>query len=251
MTQTVLITGATSGFGKAMAKRFVKEGWNVVGTGRRQERLDELKNELGDAFYSICFDIRDKQAVMDAVDALPESHKDVDVLVNNAGLSLGLETADKCSLDDWETMVDTNIKGVLYITAKLLPEFVKKQSGHVVNIGSVSGTYAYPGGNVYGGTKAFLNLFSLNLRADLVDKYVRVTSIEPGWCETEFGVVRFSGDKEKADNFYKGLNALSADDVAESVFWSVSLPKHVNINRLELMPTQQAFSMFAGHREEV
>lgn len=247
--KTVFITGVTSGFGYAMAEKFIKEGWQVVGTGRRQQRLDELSTKLGSDFCGLCFDISSREQTENAVKSLPEGFQNISVLVNNAGLALGTESAEKCSIEEWETMVDTNIKGLLYITAALLPSFVEKKEGHIINIGSIAGNYAYPGGNVYGGTKAFVNMFSLHLRADMVDKYVRVTSVEPGLCETEFSVVRFRGSQDKANSVYTGVEAIRPEDVAETVYWSVSMPKHVNVNRVELMATQQAFAPFAIHRE--
>jgi len=251
MSNTVFITGATAGFGKAMAERYAREGWKVVVTGRRQDRLDELKAALAPApVHTICYDVRDKQAAFDAVAALPAEFADVDVLVNNAGLAVGLEPAQACNLDDWETMIDTNIKGLLYMTRALLPKMVERNKGHIVNLGSVAGTYPYPGGNCYGGTKAFVNHFSKNLRADLLGTKVRVTNIEPGLCETEFSVVRFRGNKEAADKVYEGTHPIVPEDIAEIVYWATTLPPHVNINALEVMPVQQAFSNFAISRDK-
>jgi len=250
MSKTVFITGATAGFGKAMAERYAKEGWKIIITGRRQDRLDEVKAELAPAsVYTICYDVRDKQAAFDAVAALPAEFADIDVLVNNAGLALGMEPAQACNLDDWETMVDTNIKGLMYMTRAVLPNMVERKTGHIVNLGSVAGTYPYPGGNCYGGTKAFVNHFSKNLRADLHGTKVRVTNIEPGLCETEFSVIRFKGDETAAGNVYKGMDPIVADDIAEIVYWTTTLPAHVNINALEVMPVAQSFSMFAVDRE--
>jgi 3-hydroxy acid dehydrogenase/malonic semialdehyde reductase len=250
MSKTVFITGATAGFGKAMAERYAKEGWKLVITGRRQDRLDEVKAALAPAsVHTICYDVRDKQAAFDAVAALPAEFADIDVLVNNAGLALGMEPAQACNLDDWETMVDTNIKGLMYMTRAVLPNMVERKTGHIVNLGSVAGSYPYPGGNCYGGTKAFVNHFSKNLRADLHGTKVRVTNIEPGLCETEFSVVRFKGDENAAGNVYKGMDPIVADDIAEIVYWTTTLPAHVNINALEVMPVAQSFSMFAVDRE--
>lgn len=246
----VFITGATSGFGEATARRFAQDGASLVLLGRRRDRLDALQTELGVPVHAIAVDIRHRAAVEDAIRSLPEAFAAVDVLVNNAGLALGLEMADGADMDDWETMVDTNIKGLLYATRTILPGMVSRGRGHVLNIGSVAGSYPYPGGNVYGATKAFVEQFSLNLRADLLGKGIRVTSIEPGMAETEFSLVRFKGDAEKAGKIYSGIEPLTADDIAEAVHWATTLPSHVNINRLELMPTNQAFSPFAFKRDE-
>ncbi|MDR3510746.1 MAG: SDR family NAD(P)-dependent oxidoreductase [Caulobacteraceae bacterium] len=237
----VLVTGATSGFGWAIAHRYVRAGAKVVATGRRAERLAELKAELGENLLPLTLDVRDRAAVGAAIAGLPEPFAAVEVLVNNAGLALGLEPADRASLDDWDQMIDTNVKGLVYITRALLPGMVERGRGHVVNMGSVAASYPYPGGNVYGGSKAFVRQFSLNLRADLVGRGVRVTDIEPGLCGgTEFSTVRFHGDADKAAGVYAGAQPLTAEDIAESVFWVTSLPAHVNVNTLELMPTCQA-----------
>ncbi len=250
MPKTVLITGATAGFGRAMAGRYAAEGWRVVATGRRAERLDELVAELAPApVHALCFDVRDKAAVDAALASLPPEFAAVDVLVNNAGLALGLEPAQAGCLDDWECMVDTNIKGLLYVTRAVLPGMIERGRGHVVNLGSVAGTYPYPGGNTYGGTKAFVNQFSRNLKADLLGTPIRVSNIEPGLCETEFSVVRFKGDKAKADQIYKGTDPVTADDIAEIVWWCTNLPAHVNINAVEVMPVDQACGPFAIHRK--
>ena len=251
MTKTVFITGATAGFGKAMARRYASEGWKLVLTGRRPERLDELKSSLAPAsVHTICFDIRDRESVRDAVASLPPEFAAIDVLVNNAGLALGTEPAQDCDLDEWETMVDTNIKGLLYITKAILPGMIERNTGHIVNLGSVAGNYPYPGSNTYGGTKAFVKQFSLNLLADLLGTKIRVTNIEPGLCESEFSIVRFRGDKDKADNVYKGTEPILPDDIAEIIYWTTTLPSHININALEVMPVDQAFGPFAIHRED-
>ncbi|MBB3065651.1 SDR family oxidoreductase [Limibacillus halophilus] len=247
---TVFITGATSGFGAATARRFIDSGAKVIGTGRRDDRLKETHGRLGDRFLPITLDIRDEKAVAQAVSSLPDAFREVDLLVNNAGLALGLEPAQRADLDDWEQMIDTNCKGLIYCTRALLPGMVERDRGHVINIGSVAGSYPYPGGNVYGATKAFVHQFSLNLRADLIGKNVRVTSIEPGLAETEFSLVRFKGDAEKAQQPYQKIDHMTADDIAEAIFWAATLPRHVNINVLELMPTMQAFGPFAFSRHE-
>lgn len=244
MAKTVFITGATSGFGEATARRFAAEGWQTIITGRRTERLEKLKRELPTACHAATLDVQDRAAVDAAVASLPDSFTPIDVLVNNAGLALGLEGADEVSIEDWETMVDTNIKGLLYCTRALLPQMVAAGHGHVINIGSVAGNWPYPGGNVYGATKAFVRQFTLNLRADLVAKNIRATDIEPGLANTEFSTVRFKGDKSKADDFYTGADPLKPEDIADAIFWAASRPANVNINRIEMMAGCQAFSPF-------
>jgi len=246
---TVLVTGATAGFGEATARRFAAEGSKVVLAGRRTDRLDALKSELGGNAHALTLDIQDRDAVAAAIDGLPADFAAIDVLVNNAGLALGLDAAPSANLDDWDTMIDTNIKGLTYCTRAVLPGMKARGRGHVINIGSVAGTYPYPGGNVYGATKAFVHQFSLNLRADLVADNIRVTSVEPGLAETEFSLVRFKGDADKAKGPYAGLKPLTGDDIAEAVHWVATLPDHVNINLVELMPTRQAFGPFAFSRE--
>ncbi len=245
---TVLITGATSGFGAAAARRFAADGAKIVLVGRRTERLQAMKAELNGPVFPLALDVRDRQAVSEAIAGLPAEFARVDVLVNSAGLALGLEMAPRTSLDDWDDMVDTNIKGLMYCTRAVLPGMVERKRGHVINLGSVAGTYPYPGGNVYGGTKAFVEQFSLGLRADLLGSGVRVTNVEPGMCDTEFSVVRFKGNEGQAAKVYQGMKPLSADDVAECIHWVAALPEHVNINRIEVMPVQQAFNGFAVSR---
>jgi len=244
----VLVTGATSGFGEAIARRFAREGASVVVTGRRKERLAALEKELGERCHALAFDVTDRRACEKAFASLPARFSALDVVVANAGLALGLEPAPKADLADWETMVDTNIKGLLYTVRLLLPGLVERDRGHVVVLSSVAGSYPYPGGNVYGASKAFVTQFALNLRADLIGSNVRVTSIEPGLAETEFSLVRFKGDKGKAAQPYQGIEPLSAEDVADAVHWACSRPERVNVNRIELMPTMQAFGPFAFKR---
>lgn len=247
--KTIFITGATAGFGLACAKLFVAQGAKVVATGRRVDRLAELKAALGDKVHTLVLDVRDRKAVESAIAALPAEFSDIDILVNNAGLALGLSALDQQSAEDLEQMIDTNIKGVVHCTHILLPKMIARASGHIVNLSSIAGTYPYPGGNVYGATKAFVTQFSLNLRADVLGKNIRVTNIEPGMCDTEFSTVRFKGDKNKADDVYAGMAPLSAEDIANTILWTISQPKHVNINRVEIMPTEQAFSPFAVSRK--
>ena len=241
MSLTVMVTGATSGFGNAIARRLVRDGHRVVATGRRAERLDMLAQELGSSLLPVVLDVTDTAAVAALPDSLPADWRAVDVLVNNAGLALGLAPVHQADLTQWDQMVATNITGLIHMTRALVPGMVARDKGHVVNLGSIAGSYAYPGGHVYGGTKAFVKQFSLNLKADLVGTFVRVTDIEPGLCGgTEFSTVRFSGDQDRADAVYKGTEPLTADDIAETVAWVIALPRHVNINRVEMMPTCQA-----------
>ncbi|MBU1001730.1 MAG: SDR family oxidoreductase [Proteobacteria bacterium] len=251
MSQTILITGATSGFGEAMARRFAADGWKLIITGRRSQRLEALAIELAPALvHTATFDIRDSRAIRDFMAALPAEFQAINVLVNNAGLALGLEPAQRCDLDQWETMIDTNIKGLVAMTRAVLPGMVERGSGLVVNLGSIAGNWPYPGGNVYGGTKAFVKQFSLNLRADLHGTGVRVTNIEPGMAETEFSVVRFEGNRDKADNVYSGMQPLTGEDIADVVHYVAKAPSHVNFNRIEVMPTAQSFGLFPVHREQ-
>jgi len=245
----VLVTGATSGFGAEIARKFVQNGHQVIATGRRRERLQALAAELGDKLLPLQLDVASKASIDAMLAALPAGWRDIDVLVNNAGLALGTEPAQQASLDDWETMIDTNCKGLVTMTRRLLPAMVERGSGTVINIGSVAGAYPYPGGNVYGATKAFVDQFTLNLRADLVGTGVRATNIAPGLCGgTEFSNVRFKGDDAAAARVYEGTVSLSAADIAETAFWVATLPAHVNINYLELMPTCQGFAPFAIRR---
>ena len=244
----VFVTGASAGFGAAIARRFIADGAKVVATARRLERLQALRQELGPGLLPIELDVRDNAAVERAVAALPAEFAAIDVLVNNAGLALGLQPAHKADLADWERMVDTNIKGLMYCTRALLPGMVARDRGHVVNLGSVAGEWPYPGGNVYGGTKAFVRQFSLNLKADLIGTRVRVSEIEPGMAESEFSLVRFGGDAEKAKAVYAGTQPLTPEDIADTVHWIVSRPAHVNINTISLMPSCQAFSPLAVKR---
>ncbi|KHT43501.1 bifunctional NADP-dependent 3-hydroxy acid dehydrogenase/3-hydroxypropionate dehydrogenase YdfG [Pectobacterium brasiliense] len=246
----IFVTGATAGFGESITRKFISAGHKVIATGRRQERLDALKAELGDALYPLKLDVRDRQAIEQAVAALPAEWRTIDVLVNNAGLALGLEPAHKASVDDWENMIDTNNKGLVFMTRALLPAMVERSIGHVINIGSTAGNWPYAGGNVYGASKAFVQQFSLGLRADLSGTRIRVTNIEPGLVGgTEFSAVRFKGNDDKVSKTYDNTTPLTAEDVSEAVFWVATLPAHVNINTLEMMPVSQSFAGLSVHRE--
>ena len=249
MTRTALITGATSGFGAAAVRRFVAAGWRVIATGRRADRLQALVDELGaDKVHAAAFDIRDETALDDALDALPAAFRDIDLLVNNAGLALGTAPAQQASLDDWRTMIETNVLALVTVTRRLLPLLVERK-GAIINIGSIAGSYPYPGGNTYGGTKAFVRQFSLGLRSDLHGTGVRVTDIEPGMAETEFTLVRTHGDQAASDKLYAGAQPMTADDIAEQIFYVATLPPHLNINRLEIMPVTQSFAGFQVARD--
>jgi len=251
MTSTVFITGATSGFGEATARRFADAGWKLILTGRRKERLDALCAELSakTEVHGLVLDVRDRKAMEQAIANLPAGFDTLRGLVNNAGLALGVDAAQNCSLDDWETMVDTNIKGLMYTTRLLLPRLIAHGRGaSILNVGSVAGNYPYPGSNVYGGTKAFVGQFSLSLRCDLRGTGVRVSNIEPGLCESEFSLVRFGGDQAKYDATYAGAEPIQPQDIAETIFWILNQPAHININSLELMPVSQDWAGFSIDR---
>jgi 3-hydroxy acid dehydrogenase/malonic semialdehyde reductase len=244
----LLVTGASAGFGAVIARRFVADGATVIGAARRGDRLAAMQNELGSAFHPLTFDIRDRPSVEAALASLPAELAEIDVLINNAGLALGIGPAQNASIEDWEAMVDTNIKGLLSVTRFLLPGMVARNRGHIVNLGSVAGEWPYPGGNVYGGTKAFVHQFSNNLRADLFGTAVRVTNIEPGMVGgTEFSTVRL-GDTDKASAVYQGADPLTPEDIADTVHWVVSRPPRVNINVVQLMPVCQAYGPLAIKR---
>jgi 3-hydroxy acid dehydrogenase/malonic semialdehyde reductase len=245
----VLVTGATAGFGQAMARKFVAAGHKVIATGRRKDRLDALTAELGKDVLPVVMDVSDKDSLESSLAALPAAWQEIDVLINNAGLALGVEPAHKASMEDWETMIETNCKGLVRITRLVLPGMVARGRGTVINLGSVAGAYPYPGGNVYGATKAFVDQFTLNLRADLVGTGVRATNLAPGLCGgTEFSNVRFHGDDSAAAKVYEGTVPLSASDIADTAYWIATLPAHVNINVIEMMPTCQGFAPFAIKR---
>lgn len=248
--KVIMITGASSGFGAATARLFAQSGYRLILAARRREKLAALQAELSKTapVHLVQLDVRDPQAVQDCVERLPDAFSDVDLLVNNAGLALGLEPAWKTSVNDWETMVDTNVKGVIYCTRAVLPGMVARNRGHIINIGSTAGAWPYPGGNVYGATKAFVEQFTRNLRADLLGTAVRATCIAPGMAETEFSNIRFKGDQQKADTVYAGTAPLTAADIAGIIKWVSEQPAHVNINHLEVMCVQQAWGHLAVHR---
>ncbi|MEE3608637.1 SDR family oxidoreductase [Avibacterium paragallinarum] len=239
----ILITGASAGFGKAMCEVFINAGYKVIGAARRLEKLTALQNELGENFYPLQMDMNNLTQISTALSQLPEAFQEIDLLVNNAGLALGLEPAHQANFEDWLTMINTNIVGLTYLTRQILPQMVARKQGHIINLGSIAGTYPYPGGNVYGATKAFVEQFSLNLRADLAGTNVRVTNVEPGLCGgTEFSNVRFKGDDEKAESVYANVQPIQPIDIANTVLWIYQQPPHVNINRIEIMPVAQSFS---------
>lgn len=247
----VFITGATSGFGAAAARRYVAAGGKVIATGRRENRLIELRDELGrDNCHIMVLDVRDRAALEAAIASIPAPFDAINVVLANAGLALGVAPAAEASLDDWQTMIDTNISGLVSTVRLLLPGLIARGGGHVVTLGSVAGEFAYPGGSVYAASKAFVKHFALAIRSDLQGKNVRVTDIEPGLTETEFSVVRFGGDEGKAGNVYAGTKPMTAEDIAESIFWATSLPEHVNINKIQLMATTQAIGPFDIYREK-
>ena len=246
----VLITGASSGFGAAMARIFVRGGHRVIAAARRTEKLAELSAELGAAVFPLTLDVTDVDSIPGILDDLPAEWKPIDVLINNAGLALGVTPAHQSSLLDWDTMIFTNNRGLVHMTHAVLPGMVERRSGHIINLGSVAGHYAYAGGNVYGATKAFVDHFTLNLRADLAGTGVRSTNIAPGLCGgTEFSQVRYRGDEAAAAKVYQNTQPLTAEDIAETAYWVANLPKHVNINEIEMMPVCQSFAGLAINRD--
>jgi 3-hydroxy acid dehydrogenase/malonic semialdehyde reductase len=246
----VLITGASSGFGEAMARTFVKGGHRVIAAARRADKLSALAAELGNAFLPVTLDVTQTDTIPATLAALPVEWQAIDVLINNAGLALGVLPAQKASLADWDTMISTNNRGLVHMTHAVLPGMVERKSGLVINLGSVAGTYAYPGGNVYGATKSFVDHFTLNLRADLAGTGVRATNIAPGLCGgTEFSQVRYKGDEGLAAKVYQGTQPLTAEDIAETAYWIATLPKHMNVNNIELMPVCQSFAGLSIQRE--
>ena len=248
MSKVAFVTGATAGIGEATVRALVASGWRCVATGRRKERLDALVAELGaDKVHPALFDVRDEAAMDAAIAALPEDFAGIDLLVNNAGLAQGLSPAQEADLADWRTMIDTNVTAMVVLTRKLLPTLIARK-GAVIAIGSVAGSYIYPGGNVYAGSKAFANHFTMALRADLHGTGVRVTSIEPGMVETEFTLVR-TGSQQASDDLYAGVHPMTGEDIANTIKWIAELPPHLNVNRIELMPVNQDFAGFRVARE--
>lgn len=240
---TVLITGASAGFGEAMCRAFVGAGYRVIGAARRTDRLQVLADELGGLFHPLEMDVSSRESIENALNVIPEAFADIDCLINNAGLALGLDTADTADFGDWETMIQTNVLGLTFLTRKILPNMVARGGGYVMNLGSVAGSYAYPGSNVYGATKAFVRQFSLNLRAELADKNIRVTNIEPGLCgNTEFSNVRFKGDDARATGVYEGVAFIRPEDIADTALWLYRRPAHMNVNTIEIMPVAQTFA---------
>ncbi|MBU6200111.1 MAG: SDR family NAD(P)-dependent oxidoreductase [Xanthomonadaceae bacterium] len=246
--KTVLVTGASAGFGAATARRFAQAGWRVIACARRADRLQSLAEEFGANMHTAAFDIRDTNALRAALDALPDNFRGIDVLVNNAGLALGTAKAQACDLAQWRQMIDTNITALATLTHALLPQLIERR-GAIVNVSSISASYPYTGGNVYGGTKAFVTQFSLGLRCDLHGTGVRVTSVEPGMAETEFTLVRTGGDQAASDKLYQGAHPITGDDIAETIWWIANLPAHLNVNRIEVMPVTQSFAGFQVVRD--
>ncbi|MCE7950355.1 MAG: SDR family NAD(P)-dependent oxidoreductase [Xanthomonadales bacterium PRO7] len=246
--KTILVTGASAGFGAATARRFAQAGWRVIAFARRADRLQELTDEFGSNIHTAALDIRDEMAMQTALDALPENFRAIDMLVNNAGLALGTAKAPHCDLAQWRQMIDTNITALATLTHKLLPTLIERR-GAIVNISSVAGSFPYTGGNVYGASKAFVTQFSQNLRCDLHGTGVRVTSVEPGMAETEFTLVRTGGDQVASDKLYQGAHPITGHDIAQTIWWLANLPAHLNINRIEVMPVTQSFAGFQVARD--
>ena len=243
---SILVTGASAGFGRAICRTLAAAGYRVIGAARRADKLDELRAELGVNFLPLQMDVGDTASVDAALKGLPENFAQIDCLVNNAGLALGLDPAHQADFADWQTMIQTNIIGLTYLTRQVLPGMVARGSGYIINLGSVAGTYPYPGGNVYGATKAYVRQFSLNLRADLAGTGVRVSNIEPGLCgDTEFSNVRFKGDNQRAADVYKNVDYIRPEDIADTVLWLYQRPAHMNVNSIEIMPVAQSFNPLA------
>lgn len=242
MQKTILVTGASAGFGQAICHQLIQADFRVIGAARRLERLQDLQAELGDRFYPLRMDVSQTEQIDQALSELPKDWQTVAGLINNAGLALGLDPAHQADYKDWQTMIETNIIGLTYLTHQILPQMVERNYGHIINLGSTAGTVPYPGANVYGATKAFVRQFSLNLRADLAGTRLRVTNIEPGLCGgTEFSNIRFKGDNERAEKLYSGAGSIQPEDIANTVLWVLQQPPHVNINRIEIMPVSQTF----------
>lgn len=247
----ILITGASAGFGAAMCRTFVAAGYHVIGAARRLDKLQALQAELGSQFYPLEMDVSKTESIRNALDSLPENFTEIDCLINNAGLALGLDSADQADFADWETMIQTNIIGLTFLTRQVLPQMVERKQGYIINLGSTAGTYPYPGGNVYGATKAFVRQFSLNLRADLVGTNIRVTNIEPGLCgDTEFSNIRFKGDDGRAADLYKNVEFIRPQDIADTALWLYQRPAHMNVNAIEIMPVAQTFNPLKVTKDE-
>lgn len=240
---SILVTGASAGFGFSICRKMLQQGYKVIGMARRADKLELLKNEFGDLFYPLVCDIQDQNEVVRQLNKLSPEFSEIDLLVNNAGLALGIENAQDCDFNNWQTMINTNVVGLCFLTHQILPKMVAVNNGYIINLGSIAGNYPYPGGNVYGATKAFVRQFSLNLRADLAGTNIRVTNLEPGLCGgSEFSNVRFNGDQAKVDALYANVDYIRPEDIADIVLWLYQQPRHVNINSLEVMPTAQTFS---------
>lgn len=248
MQKTVLITGATSGFGKALAKKFAANGYRLIITGRREDRLIQLQAELTKEYqtgvHTLCFDVRDRNATLEAIQQLPADFQTIDILINNAGLAVGRDYVDEASLDDWDTMIDTNVKGLMYVSKAVLPGMVERKQGHIINIGSVAGKEVYEKGNGYCASKYAVNALSQAMRIDLLRHRIKVTAIHPGAADTEFSVVRFKGDESLARKIYDGYQPLTAEDVADVVYYTTTLPAHVCINDLVMTCTAQANAIY-------
>lgn len=247
---SIFVTGASAGFGASISRILVKAGYQVIGAARRIEKLQKLKQELGSAFLPLEMDVTDCKSVDQALTSLPTEWAEIDLLVNNAGLALGMEPAQEARFADWETMIQTNILGLIYVTRQILPQMVARNKGYIINLGSTAGSWPYKGGNVYGASKAFVRQFSLNLRTDLAGTRIRVTNIAPGLCgDTEFSNVRFRGDDAQADAVYENINYLKPEDIANTVLWLYQTPAHVNVNHIEIMPVSQTFAGLSVTRD--
>lgn len=247
----ILITGASSGFGLEATKLFIENGHRVIGLARRHDKLLEIKAQLGDHFYPLVADMQDLESVQNGIENLPAPFNQIDVLINNAGLALGLEPAFKANFQDWQTMIDVNIRGLSFITHLILPQMVERNDGYIINVSSIAGSYPYYGSNVYGPTKAFVSSFSQNLRADLVGKNIRVSNVEPGLCsDTEFSNIRFKGDDTRAESVYADVEAVTGKEIGEIIYWLTTQPKHLNVNSIEIMPTMQTFAGLTVHKEK-
>jgi 3-hydroxy acid dehydrogenase/malonic semialdehyde reductase len=252
MPKIVLITGATSGFGRACAEKFASECFDLILNGRREERLEEIKSELEKKFnIAVCllpFDVRDRKSVFAAVERIPASWQSIDILINNAGLALGRDYFDEADIDDWDTMIDTNVKGLLYVSKAVIPLMIKQKKGHIINMGSIAGNEVYEKGNVYCASKFAVDAISQSMRIDLLRHGIKVTNIQPGAAETEFGIVRFKGDADTAKQVYNGLTPLSAKDVADVIYYTTTLPDHVCLNEIVITCTQQANTIYFNRR---